>query len=200
MHIVCLDLEGVLVPEIWLAVAERTGIAELRLTTRDIPDYDVLMKKRIAILGAHNITLSRIQQVIDAVEPLEGACDFLDLLRSKTQLIILSDTFTQFARPLMEKLGRPTLFCNELVVHEDRIVDYRLRQANGKRHAVRALKSMGFEVLASGDSYNDIGMLQEADHGVLFRPPERIIAEYPGFPAFTEYRQLSDMIELTLAG
>ena len=198
MHIVCLDLEGVLVPEIWLAVAERTGIAELRLTTRDIPDYDALMKKRISILEAHNITLSRIQQVIEGVEPLEGAREFLEFLRSRTQLIILSDTFTQFARPLMEKLGRPTLFCNELIVYEDRIVDYRLRQANGKTHAVRALKSIGFEVLASGDSYNDIGMLQEADHGVLFRPPERIIAEYPGFPAFTEYRELSEIIERTL--
>ncbi len=199
MQIVCLDLEGVLTPEVWLAVAERTGVAELRLTTRDISDYDLLMKKRIAILAERGITLSQIQKVIDSVEPLEGALDFLEFLRRRTQVVILSDTFRQFATPLMRKLRWPTLFCNDLVTDaKDRIVDYRLRQSEGKRNAVRAFKTLGFQVIASGDSYNDLGMLNEADHGVLFRPPETIRNEYECFPSFNDYSEFTGFLERIL--
>ena len=195
MQVVCLDLEGVLVPEIWLAVAAKTGIDELRLTTRDIPDYDILMKKRLGILEAHGVTLAHIQEVIAEIEPLDGGRDFLDFLRSRTQVIILSDTFRQFARPLMEKLRWPTLFCNDLVVKDGRVVDYRLRQAEGKRRAVQALRSMGLEVIAAGDSYNDIGMLKEADHGILFRPPEHIRSEYSCFPSFSAYAEFRTFLD-----
>jgi phosphoserine/homoserine phosphotransferase len=198
MQIVCLDLEGVLVPEIWLAVAERTGIEELRLTTRDIPDYDVLMKKRIGILEAHGVTLSQIQDVIDQIDPLDGAPEFLEFLRNRTQIVILSDTFRQFAKPLMAKLSWPTLFCNDLVVVNNHVVDYRLRQPEGKKQAVRAFKSIGFEVVAAGDSYNDIGMLENADHGILFRPPEKIRTEYPCFRVFSEYAEFSLFLETIL--
>lgn len=191
MKMVCLDLEGVLVPEIWIAVAETTGIPELRLTTRDISDYDVLMKRRIEILDKHNLTLLDIQNVIGRMEPLPGAAGFLERLRSNTQVIILSDTFEQFASPLMKKLGWPTLFCNTLLVDGgNRVSGYRLRQLDGKMKAVKALRGIGFEILASGDSYNDIAMLETANAGVLFRPPAAIREQYPQFPAVTAYGEL----------
>lgn len=191
MKMVCLDLEGVLVPEIWISVAETTGIPELRLTTRDIPDYDVLMKRRIEILDEHRLTLLEIQGVIGRMEPLPGAAEFLERLRANTQVIILSDTFEQFASPLMKKLGWPTLFCNTLVVDGgSRVCGYRLRQQNGKMKAVKALREIGFEILASGDSYNDISMLETANAGVLFRPPVTIREQYPQFPAVTAYEEL----------
>ncbi|WP_455383545.1 bifunctional phosphoserine phosphatase/homoserine phosphotransferase ThrH [Salinispira pacifica] len=199
MQIVCLDLEGVLTPEVWLAVAECTQLPELRLTTRDISDYDVLMKKRISVLAEHGITLSQIQEVIESLDPLEGALEFIDFLRRRTQVVILSDTFRQFASPLMAKLKWPTLFCNELVVDgRDMIIDYRLRQADGKRMAVRALKSIGFSVIASGDSYNDLGMLEEADRGILFRPPESIRNDHSHFPSFSEYSEFTGFLSTIL--
>lgn len=183
MHLVCLDLEGVLVPEIWINVALSTGIEELKLTTRDISDYDVLMKKRIGILADHGLTLADIQKVISGMEPLEGAKAFMDELRSLTQVVILSDTFEQFAAPLMEKLHRPTLFCNTLIIDDSgAIVDYTLRQQDGKRKAVEAFQSIGLPVIAAGDSYNDISMLQTADKGILFRPPRNVIDEFPELP------------------
>jgi phosphoserine / homoserine phosphotransferase len=199
MQIVCLDLEGVLTPEVWLAVADRTGLDELRLTTRDIADYDALMKKRISILSEHGISLSQIQQVIATVDPLEGADDFLEFLRRRTQVVILSDTFRQFAAPLMEKLGWPTLFCNDLETDaSNMITGYRLRQTEGKKMAVRAFKSIGFRVIASGDSYNDLGMLEEADHGILFRPPQSIVSSHSHFPAFSEYSDFCGFLESIL--
>jgi len=199
MQIVCLDLEGVLTPEVWLAVADRTGLRELRLTTRDIADYDVLMKKRISILSDHGVGLPQIQEVIATVDPLDGALDFLDYLRHRTQVVILSDTFRQFAVPLMKKLGWPTLFCNELEIDPDNMITgYKLRQAEGKRMAVRAFKSLGFRVIASGDSYNDLGMLEEADHGILFRPPESIVSSHSNFPAFSEYADFCGFLESIL--
>ncbi|ETR73579.1 MAG: Phosphoserine phosphatase/homoserine phosphotransferase bifunctional protein [Candidatus Magnetoglobus multicellularis str. Araruama] len=192
MNIVCCDLEGVFVPEIWINVAEKTGIDALRLTTRDISDYDVLMKKRLDILKQNQLKLSDIQAVITSMSPLPGAKAFLDGLREKTQVIIVSDTFDQFAGPLMAKLGRPTLFCNTLVVDDnDCIIDYRLRQQDGKKHVVDALKSLNFSVYAMGDSYNDISMLKQADAGFLFRPPENVIQEFPQFPVCTEYSEIS---------
>lgn len=188
MYVVCLDVEGVLLPEIWINVANRMGIDELRLTTRDIPDYDVLMKKRIDILDKHGIKIGDIQDVISTMEPLEGAKDFLDEIRSKTQVFLLSDTFTQFATPLMKKLGYPTLLCNYLNIDETgRISGYRLRQKDGKRKAVIALKSINYKIVAAGDSYNDITMLNEADFGILFKPPQNVIDEHPHFPVVTEY-------------
>jgi len=191
MHMVCLDLEGVLVPEIWIAFAQATGIEELLRTTRDEPDYDKLMKERIRILGERRYTLHDIQAVIETVSPLPGAKAFLDELRSRWQVVILSDTFAEFATPLMRMLGWPSLFCNSLVVAENgTIVDYRLRQREGKRKAVAALRSIGFAVIAAGDSYNDIGMLQEADYGILFRAPEAIKSEFPQFPAVSSYDEL----------
>lgn len=191
MYITCLDLEGVLVPEIWIAFAEATGIPELRLTTRDISDYDVLMKKRIGILEEHKLGLKEIQATIAKINPLPGAKDFLDKLRRITQVVILSDTFTQFAAPLMEKLGMPTIFCNELVVADDgRIVDYRMRQDNGKFHAVKGFQSMGFGTIAAGDSFNDLAMITASQAGFLFRAPDHIIADHPAVPAFTEYSDL----------
>jgi phosphoserine/homoserine phosphotransferase len=194
MHLLCLDLEGVLVPEIWISVAEATGIPDLRVTTRDISDYDVLMKRRIGILDAHGLRLSDIQRVIGGMDPLAGAREFLDTVRSEMQVIILSDTFTQFASPLLRKLGRPTLFCNSLVVEDDRVVDYRLRQKDGKRRAVEALKTLAYTVIAGGDSYNDISMLSIADHGLLFRPPQNVIDEFPQFPVVTEHDRLLDEV------
>jgi len=200
MNIVCLDLEGVLVPEIWINVAEKTGIEELRLTTRDISDYDVLMKRRLALLDAHGITLQDIQQVIGTLNPLDGAFDFLRSLRAKTQVIILSDTFEEFAKPLMEKLGWPTIFCNSLSVDADgRIEDYILRQQDGKKKAVAALRSIGFTVLAAGDSYNDVTMIQEADSGILFRAPESIKREYPALHAVENYSDFMQGIDTFLA-
>ena len=188
--IVTLDLEGVLVPEIWIAVAERTGIAELRRTTRDEPDYDVLMRGRLALLAEHGLTMSTIADVISTLSPLDGARDFLDALRARTQVLILSDTFEQFGRPLMVHLGFPTLLCHRLVVADDRIVDYRLRMADQKRHAVRALHGLNYRVAAAGDSYNDTAMLAEADSGFLFHAPPNVRAEFPQFPAFDDYDDL----------
>lgn len=189
------DLEGVLVPEIWIAVAEKTGMEQLRLTTRDIPDYDELMRGRIAILREHKLTLADIQAVIATIEPLAGALEFLDWARAQMQVIILSDTFYEFAAPLMVKLGQPTLFCNTLEVDRDNnIAGYQLRQTDGKRKAVASLKSLDFHVIAMGDSYNDTTMLGEADSGILFRPPTNIVAEFPQFPVLYEYDRLRDYL------
>ncbi len=189
--IVCLDLEGVLVPEIWIAFAEATGIEALRRTTRDEPDYDVLMRYRLDLLAEHDLGLTAIQEVIAGLEPLEGAREFLDELRDRTQVVILSDTFEQFAAPLMAQLGRPTILCHRLVVGADgRIEDYRLRQPDPKRSAVRAFHDLRYRVLAAGDSYNDTTMLLEADHGFLFRSPDNVQAEFPQFPALEAYDEL----------
>jgi phosphoserine/homoserine phosphotransferase len=188
--IVTLDLEGVLVPEIWIAVAEQTGIEALRRTTRDEPDYDVLMRQRLEILAEHNLKLSDIQRVIGTLLPLEGAKEFLDELRVRTQVIILSDTFKQFASPLMEKLGWPTLFCNHLEVRDDVVVNYHLRQPDQKRQSVVAFKSLNYEVIAAGDSYNDTTMLAEAHRGILFRAPDNVKQEFPQFPAVEKYDEL----------
>ena len=199
MHIVCTDLEGVLVPEVWINVAEKTGIAELRLTTRDISDYDVLMCKRLAILKEHGLRLKDITEVIANLAPLEGALEFLDWLRCKTQVIIVSDTYEEFAKPMMEKLGWPTLFCNFLEIDSSgAIADYKLRQQDGKKHVVKALQSLNFKVVAMGDSYNDITMLQTAEHGLLFRPPQSVKEQFPQFPVSYEYdtlrRKLSKLL------
>ena len=193
MIVACLDLEGVLVPEIWINVAERTGIAELRRTTRDEPDYDKLMRERLAILDRHGLRLPDIQKVIGGMSPLEGAGAFLDWLRGEFPLIILSDTFYQFSAPLMRQLGNPTLFANELEVEASgRIVGYRLRQKDGKRKAVAALHTLSFRAIAAGDSYNDTTMLGEADAGILFCPPENVIRDFPQFPVTRTYDELRD--------
>ena len=189
--ITCLDLEGVLVPEVWIAFAEKTGIEELRRTTRDEPDYDVLMRGRLEILDANGFKLADIQDVIGTLAPLEGAVEFLDELRSKTQLVILSDTFYQFAEPLMRQLAWPTLFCHELVVADDgRVADYTLRIDDGKKRAVAAFQELGFTVHAAGDSYNDTTMLGEADRGVLFRCPDNVAEEFPQFARTETYAEL----------
>ena len=191
MNLVCLDLEGVLVPEIWINFALKTGIEELKLTTRDIPDYDVLMNKRLGILEDNGLKLKDIQDVISTMDPLPGGYDFLQKLRERTQVIILSDTFDQFASPLMRKLEWPTLFCNTLLVdRDDRITGYRLRQKDGKKKAVDAFRSAGFRIMAAGDSYNDLTMIQNADKGMFFRAPESISLEYPEYPTVTEYEDL----------
>ncbi len=191
MRLVCLDLEGVLVPEIWISVAEVTGIPELRLTTRDIPDYDELMNHRLGILEREGIRLPDIQAVIETLDPLPGAASFFEALRSQTQAVILSDTFVQFAGPLMKKLRFPTLFCNELLVDgSGKIIGYRLRQADGKRHAVAAFRSLNLQVVAVGDSYNDLSMIREANAGALFHPPDAIVAEHPDLPVFRDYDAL----------
>ena len=196
MQIVCLDLEGVLVPEIWIAFAEKTGIEELRRTTRDEPDYDVLMRYRLEILKQNDFTLSQIQEVIAGLEPLPGALEFLNDLRSNYELIILSDTFSQFAGPLMEKLERPTLFCHELVVDaSDRITDYKLRVEDHKRRTVQYLQKLEFEVIAAGDSYNDLGMLKTADHCIFFRPPDSLLNEFPDMPLAYDHRELLGQIK-----
>ena len=201
MEIVCLDMEGVFVPEIWINVAEKTGIKELRLTTRDISDYDVLMKKRLGILEENGLKIGDIQAVIAAMSPLDGAVAFLDWLRSRTRPIIVSDTFTQFSGPLIEKLGWPTLFCNTLSIDPDgTITGYNLRQVDGKRETVLALKRLNYSIIAVGDSYNDITMLKEADTGILFRPPDSVIAEYPEFPVTSTYEELKGHIQNKLAG
>jgi phosphoserine/homoserine phosphotransferase len=189
--LVTLDVEGVLVPEIWIAVAERTGIAELRRTTRDEPDYDALMRHRLDLLERHGIGLQAITKVISEMAPLPGAVDFLDELRERSPVVLLSDTFAEFAAPLMAQLGRPTVLCHNLDVEDDRIVGYRLRRPDQKRHAVEAFRSMGYRVLAAGDSYNDTSMLLAADAGFLFRAPERVRAEFPQLPAFERYDELS---------
>jgi len=191
MELICLDLEGVLVPEIWIAVADKTGIEGLRLTTRDISDYDKLMNHRLGILNREGILLKDIQNVIGALEPLEGAYDFTRRLREIAQLVILSDTFEQFAAPLMRKLDLPTLFCNTLVVEDNgRIAGYRLRQADGKRKAVEAFRSMGLRVFAAGDSYNDVTMLKAAQQGMLFRAPVSIKEEFPAFTTAETHDEL----------
>lgn len=192
--IVTLDMEGVLTPEIWIAVAERTGIPELRRTTRDEPDYDKLMLDRIAILDRHGITLTKIQDVIGGLAPLPGASEFLDELRRHVQVIILSDTFEQFADPFMRQFGRPALFCHRLVVENDRIAGYQLRMADQKRQAVAALQSLNYNVVAAGDSFNDTTMLAQADHGFLFHAPENIVRQFPQFPAIDDYSELLKLI------
>jgi phosphoserine/homoserine phosphotransferase len=193
--IVALDMEGVLVPEIWIAVAERTGIEELRRTTRDEPDYDVLMKGRLAILAEHNLTMTSIRDVITGLAPLDGAREFLDSLRLRTQVIILSDTFEQFAAPLMWQLGMPTILCHQLVVDDDRIVDYALRLPDQKRHAVEAFRSLRYRVVAAGDSYNDAAMLGAADAGFWFQAPAAIAEQFPQFPATENYDDLFAAID-----
>jgi phosphoserine/homoserine phosphotransferase len=194
--ILATDLEGVLVPEIWIAVAERTGIAELRLTTRDIADYDVLMRGRLRILREHGLSLADIQATIQTLEPLPGAVGFLRWLRARAQCIVLSDTFYEFAAPLMAKLDHPTLFCNTLEVDADNmVVGYRLRQLDGKRAAVAALQSISFRVVAVGDSYNDTTMLAQADQGILFRAPHNVVAEFPQFPVMHDYAELRAAIQ-----
>jgi phosphoserine / homoserine phosphotransferase len=190
-RIICLDLEGVLVPEVWIAFAEATKLPELRRTTRDEPDYDKLMRGRLQILAEHGLTLSAIQEVIGTLEPLPGALEFLDQLRAKEQVLILSDTFYQFALPLMKKLRYPTLFCHELVVDgSDRITNYRLRLADSKKQAILRLRELGFATHAAGDSYNDTSMLGAADRGVLFRCPDNVARDFPQFPRTTEYEAL----------
>ena len=191
MYAVCLDLEGVLVPEIWIAFAEATGIPELRKTTRDEPDYDKLMKYRLAILKDHGLGLKEIQDVIATIDPMPGAKEFLDALHEFTQVIIISDTFSQFAKPLMKKLGWPTIFCNELVVADDgEITDYKMRCDKSKLTTVKALQSAGIETIASGDSFNDLGMIQNSKAGFLFKTTEQIKADYPEIPAFETYDEL----------
>lgn len=197
--IVTLDLEGVLVPEIWIAVAERTGIEALRRTTRDEPDYDVLMKGRLALLAQHGLRMSTITDVIAGLEPMDGARDFLDALRARTQVIILSDTFEQFAAPLMRQLGMPAIFCHQLIVHDDRAIDYALRMPDQKRHAVNALRGLNYRVVAAGDSYNDAAMLGAADAGFWFHAPDAITAQFPQFPANHTYDQLLTTITASLS-
>ncbi|MCK0536414.1 bifunctional phosphoserine phosphatase/homoserine phosphotransferase ThrH [Alcanivorax quisquiliarum] len=195
MEIVCLDLEGVLVPEIWINFAERTGIDELRATTRDIPDYDVLMKQRLRILDEHGYGLPDIQAVIDQMGPMEGAREFLDWLRERFQVVILSDTFYEFAQPLMRQLGWPTLLCHKLEVNANgRITDYKLRQKDPKRMSVKAFHSLQYRVIAAGDSYNDTTMLAEADAGFLLHAPQNVIDEFPQFPAMNNYEELKRAI------
>lgn len=196
--IVTLDLEGVLVPEIWIAVAERTGIEALRRTTRDEPDYDVLMRYRLGVLAEHGLTMSLISDVIAGLAPLPGARRFLDQLRSLTQVVLLSDTFEQFAAPLMEQLGMPTVFCHRLLVENDRITGYRLRQPDQKRAAVEAFHTLNYRVIAAGDSYNDTSMLGAADAGFLFRSPANVRAEFPQFPAVDEFDELLRLITARL--
>jgi phosphoserine/homoserine phosphotransferase len=191
MYIVCPDLEGILVPEIWISVAEKTGIEELLLTTRDVPDYDQLMKRRLEILKRAKLRIRDIQRIIQSMDPLDGAMAFLDWLRDRFQLIVVSDTFVEFADPILRKLNRPTLFCNSLVIDPDgTIVEYQLRQRDGKRYVVKALKGLGFKVIAIGDSYNDTTMLSEANEGTLFRPPENIKREFPQFTVIGTYEEL----------
>lgn len=199
MNIVCLDLEGVLVPEIWVAFAEETGIPELKKTTRDEPDYDKLMKWRLGILKEHGLGLKEIQETIAKIDPMPGAKEFLDELRSMTQVIIISDTFTQFAAPLMKKLGWPTIFCNSLEVAENgEITDYRMRVENSKYSTVKALQSIGFETIASGDSHNDLGMIKASKAGFLFKSTEQIKKDNPELPAYETYDELMEAIKKAL--
>jgi len=200
VQLVCLDLEGVLVPEIWIEFSQRTGIEALKRTTRDEPDYDKLMRDRLALLRRHGLRLSDIQQVIAAMRPLEGAAAFLDSLRARYQVVILSDTFYEFAGPLMRQLGRPTLFCHRLEVGEDGFVsDYRLRMADQKRAAVRAFQGLSYRVIAAGDSYNDTAMLAAADAGIFFRPPPAIAAQFPQFRVTQDYAELEAAIDAALS-
>ncbi len=199
MYITCLDLEGVLVPEIWIAFSEASGIPELKRTTRDEPDYDKLMKWRLGILKEHGLGLKEIQDTIAKIDPLPGAKDFLDALRADCQTVILSDTFTQFAAPLMKKLGMPTIFCNELVVAPTgEITDFKMRIKDSKLTTVKAFQSIGYKTIASGDSYNDLAMIQASAAGFLFRTTDKIKADYPNLPAFTEYDELLSAIRAEL--
>ncbi len=199
MVITCLDLEGVLVPEIWVAFAEAAGIPELKKTTRDEPDYDKLMKYRLDILNQHGLGLKEIQDVIETIEPMEGAKEFLDELRSMCQVIIISDTFTQFAAPLMKKLGWPTIFCNTLVVSEDgKVTDYKMRVEKSKYTTVKALQSIGYETIASGDSYNDLGMIRASKAGFLFKSNDKIKEENPDIVAYDTYDELMAAIKKAL--
>lgn len=196
MKLICLDLEGVLVPEIWVAFAEASKIPELKKTTRDEPDYDKLMRWRLSVLKEHGLGLKEIQETIASIDPLPGAKEFLDELRSFAQVIIISDTFTEFAQPLMKKIGWPTIFCNSLVVAEDgEITDYKMRVENSKLTTVRALQSIGFETVASGDSYNDLGMILAGKSGFLFRTTEQIKADYPQIPALETYEELLNALK-----
>tara|TARA_R100001163_G_C5048422_1_gene185460 strand:- start:808 stop:1431 length:624 start_codon:yes stop_codon:yes gene_type:complete len=191
LELACLDLEGVLIPEIWINFAEKTGIEELKATTRDIPDYDVLMKQRLRILDEHNLGYHEIQEVIATLSPLDGAVEFVDWLRERFQVIILSDTFYEFSQPLMRQLGFPTLLCHRLEIDENgRVVDYLLRQPDPKRQSVKAFHSLKYRVIAAGDSYNDTSMLSEADRGILFKAPQNVIDEFPQFPAVHSYEAL----------
>jgi phosphoserine/homoserine phosphotransferase len=200
MQVICLDLEGVLVPEIWIAFAERTGIAEFRRTTRDEPDYDKLMRWRLGLLRQHGLKLADIQAVIAGMAPLAGAKDFLDDLRSRFQVVILSDTFYEFADPLMRQLGRPTLLCHRLLTDEAGFVaEYRLRQPDQKRQAVNAFKGLNFRVIAAGDSYNDTAMLGAADAGFFIHPPANIVAQFPQFPVCQNYAELKAAIQAAAA-
>lgn len=196
MHAVCSDLEGVWVPEVWINVAERTGIPALRLTTRDMKDYDELMLYRLKILRENNLTLLDIQRVIATIKPLHGALEMINWLKRVSRFIVVSDTFVEFADPLMEQLERPTLFCHSLEVNSQGIISgYQLRQKNAKSEVVKALKNLNYEVIAFGDSYNDINMLREADLGVLFRPPQNVIDDCPEFPVINEYTELKCFLE-----
>lgn len=199
MYITCLDLEGVLVPEIWIAFADAVGIPELKKTTRDEPDYDKLMNYRLDILREHNLGIREIQEVISTIDPMPGAKEFLDELREKGQVIIISDTFTQFAQPLMKKLGWPTIFCNELVIGDDGMIEgFRMRCPQTKLTTVRALQSCGFETIASGDSFNDLGMIQASAAGFLFRSTDAIKADYPDIPAYETYEELMAAINAVI--
>ena len=192
----CLDLEGVLLPEIWIKFAEKTGIEELKLTTRDIPDYDQLMRGRLDILKQNNLKLKDIQNVISSLSPLDGSYDFLSWLRSEFQVIILSDTFYEFAQPLMEQLDFPTLFCHKLIINSrGDIVNYKLRQKDQKTKAVKAFQGLNFQVISAGDSYNDVGMLQQADAGILFNPPASVVDEFPQFPVARNYKNFKITFE-----
>ncbi|MCH8499064.1 MAG: bifunctional phosphoserine phosphatase/homoserine phosphotransferase ThrH [Marinobacter sp.] len=200
MELACLDLEGVLIPEIWIAFAEKTGIEELKATTRDIPDYDVLMKQRLRLLDQHGFGLPEIQEVIGTLDPLDGAREFLDWLRERFQVVILSDTFYEFAMPLMAKLGFPTLLCHKLEVDDKgRITNYLLRQRDPKRQSVRAFQLLNYRVIAAGDSYNDTTMLAQAEAGILFHAPDNVIAEFPQFPAVHTFEDLkAKFLELSV--
>jgi phosphoserine / homoserine phosphotransferase len=195
MYIICSDLEGVFVPEVWINVADKTGITELRRTTRDEPDYNLLMRSRMKILDQHGLKLHDIQNVIAQIRPLPGALEFIEWVKERTQMIVVSDTFIQFADPLMKQLGRPTLFCHTLVMDEtNRIIDYLLRQPDPKRKTVEALQGLKYQVIAMGDSYNDISMLKQADIGILFRPPQNVISDFPQFPVVTDYEKLKTIL------
>jgi phosphoserine/homoserine phosphotransferase len=194
--LIAMDMEGVFTPEIWIAVSEKTGIEKLRLTTRDVPDYDQLMRGRLLLLREHGLKLRDLQAVIATLDPLPGAIEFTDWLRERLPLVILTDSYYEFVAPLKEKLHHPTIFCNTLVVDEDNnVTDYCLRQKDGKKHATVAFKSLGFRVIAVGDSYNDTSMLMQADHGILFRPSANVVADFPQFPAIREYATLQAKIQ-----
>lgn len=197
--LVALDAEGVLIPEVWVAIADATGIDELYRTTRDEPDYDVLMKGRLAVLAEHKVTMTQIQEIIAGLDALPGACSFLDELRERTQVVILSDTFEQFGVPMMCHLNRPTMLCHRLVIEDDLIVDYELRMADPKRNAVQAFQSLNYRVVAAGDSYNDTTMLAQADAGFLFHAPQNVIEEFPEFPALDCYDDLLEALTNALS-